>query len=113
MHMKKFLLLSLALLLLLPGCWGKQEPAEQPQTSVTDDTESSQTAPEDDTAAPAEDPQENTEEQAEEVPMPTMEEMESMVNEFNDPNIDPEKKEELRTQLEAILKQAEQQAPAQ
>lgn len=105
--MKKWMILSLVSLLLLSGC-GKKPPADPAQTPDSTQQQSSGTQQQ------ANDPQsqETPESPAPEVDMKNMtgEDLSKMIEDFNSDDISPEKKEELRLQLEEIFRQAEQQS---
>lgn len=103
--MKKWMILSLIFLLVLSGCGKKapadpaQMPANQQQSDQTQQANDSQDQKAPESPAPAVDMQNMT-----------GEDLSKMIEDFNSDDISPEKKEELRLQLEEIFRQAEQQA---
>lgn len=104
--MKKWIILSLALLLVLSGC-GKKTPADPAQTPDSTQQQSSGTQQQ----ANDSQGQETPESTAPDVDISDMtgEDLSKMIEDFNSDDISPEKKEELRLQLEEIFRQAEQQ----
>lgn len=108
--MKKWMILALAVLLVLPGC-GKKEEAEPAVTPSAASEQQAETTPD----TPAEDGQQQQDEQNGETQqpaasLPTGEELADMIDRTNDPDTSEAEKRELLDQIDAILKQAEAQA---
>lgn len=109
--LKKALAVAMAALMLaaFSGCGDNNEPGAEPKNAQTDikkdDVKSEDDNKKDEEAL--EKKEEAASGNAEAAPqINSAEELEGIVNEFNETD-DPERKEELRKQLEAILSQAE------
>lgn len=111
--MKKWMALSLALVLVLSGCGKKNEPAQsQPADNSQQQTTGTQQQPDDGQSSDSQ-TQDTPDSSA---PTPEVDindlsgdDLTTMIEDFNNPDTDPETKEQLRQQLEEIFRQADQQ----
>lgn len=101
--MKKWMIVSLSLLLVLSGC-GKKPPAEPAKTPDNQQQQSGDVQKENDVQG-----QETPDKPDVDIQNMTGEDLSSMIEDFNSDDISPEDKEKLRVQLEEIFRQAEQQ----